>query len=55
MAARLNTPTVMLMGADTDPSMSAPYGEKAQWIKMDRLDRLSFEEVWKSVSVALKG
>ena len=55
LAARLNVPTVMLMGADTDPSMSAPYGEKAHWIKMDRLDRLSFEEVWKSVRVALKG
>ena len=55
LAARLNVPTVMLMGADTDPSMSAPYGEKAHWIKMARLDRLSFEEVWKSVRVALKG
>ena len=55
LAARLNTPTVMLMGADTDPSMSAPYGEKAQWIKIGRLDQLSFEEVWKSVRIALKG
>ena len=54
LTARLNVPTVMLMGADTDPSMSAPYGEKAQWIKKDRLDQLSFEEVWKSVKIALK-
>ena len=54
LAARLNVPTVMLMGADTDPSMSAPYGEKAQWLKKDKLDQLSFDEVWKSITVALK-
>ena len=54
LGARLNVPTVMLMGADTDPSMSAPYGEKAHWIKKNKLDQLSFEEVWKSVRIALK-
>ena len=54
LAARLNAPTVMLMGADTEPSMSAPFGEKAQWIKKDRLDQLSFDEVWETVEIALK-
>ena len=54
LAARLNSPTLMLMGADTDPLMSAPYGEKAHWIRKDRLEQLSFEEVWKSVKTVLK-
>ena len=54
LAARLNVPTVMLMGADTDASMSAPYGEKARWMQKDRLDQLSFDEVWKTVQVALE-
>ena len=46
LAARLHVPTVMLMGADTDPSMSAPYGRQARWIKRGRLDELSCDEVW---------
>ena len=54
LAARLNVPTVMLMGADTDASMSAPYGEKARWMQKDRLDQLSSEEVWETVKVALE-
>ena len=54
LAARLNVPTLMLMGADTDPSMSAPYGKKSWWIQKDKLEQLSFEEVWETVKLALK-
>ena len=54
LAARLDVPTVMLMGAETDASMSAPYGKKAKWVQKDRLDQLSFEEVWESEKVALE-
>ncbi len=54
LGARLNVPTLMLMGADTNPLMSAPHGENAHWIKRDELDQLSFEEVWKSIRVSLK-
>ena len=54
LAARLNVPTLMLMGADTDASMSAPYGEKARWIQKGRLDQLSFEDVWKTVELTLE-
>ena len=54
LAARLDVPTLMLMGAETDASMSAPYGKKAKWVQSDRLDQLSFEEVWESVKVALE-
>ena len=55
LAARLHAPTLMLMGADTDPQMSAPYGRHAQWIKQDNLDELSFEDVWSGVSALLEG
>ena len=54
LAARLNVPTLMFMGADTDASMSAPYGKKARWIQKDRLEQLSFEEVWETVKLALE-
>ena len=54
LAARLNAPTLMLMGADTDASMSAPYGEKARWIQTDRLEQLSFEKVWETVKFTLE-
>ncbi|MEC7189524.1 MAG: glycosyltransferase family 9 protein, partial [Pseudomonadota bacterium] len=54
LAARLNAPTVMLMGADTDASMSAPYGKKAWWIQKDMLEQLSFEEVWETAKLALE-
>ena len=54
LAARLNVPTLMLMGGDTDASMSAPYGKKARWIQKDRLEQLSFEEVWETAKLALE-
>ena len=54
LSARLNVPTLMLMGADTDASMSAPYGDKARWLQKDRLDELCFDEVWKTVELVLE-
>jgi len=33
LAARTGTPTLMVMGADTDPSMSAPVGARSGWIR----------------------
>lgn len=55
LAARLHTPTLMLMGADTDPEMSAPYGRHAKWLKQNKLDDLSFNDVWASVLMLLEG
>ncbi|MEJ2646432.1 MAG: glycosyltransferase family 9 protein [Gammaproteobacteria bacterium] len=40
LAARCGAPTLMLMGPDTDPSMSAPVGPHASWLKVDDLNRL---------------
>ena len=45
LAARLGAPTVMVMSAHTDPSMSAPYGPKAGWIKRDDLSDLTSSAV----------
>jgi ADP-heptose:LPS heptosyltransferase len=45
LSARLGTPTMMVMSSHTDPSMSAPYGPKAAWIRRDNLADLSAEDV----------
>lgn len=45
MGARLGAPTIMVMSRHTDPSMSAPYGPKADWIKRDDLADLSADDV----------
>lgn len=41
LAARTGTPTLMIMGADTDPSMSAPVGAKAGWIREKAVSDIS--------------
>lgn len=33
LAAKTGTPTVMVLGADTDPDMSAPVGAQCSWIQ----------------------
>ena len=33
LAARTGTPTVMVLGGDTDPDMSAPVGANCSWIQ----------------------
>lgn len=41
LAARLNAPTIMVMSHHTDPSMSAPYGARAGWIKDDDITAIT--------------
>ena len=43
LAARCGAPTVMLMGADTDPSRSAPVGAKAGWIRSEAVSDVTAE------------
>ena len=45
LAARIGTPTLMLMGGDTDPAMSAPRGANAHWLRADPITDLSLEQV----------
>ena len=49
LGARTNVPTFMLMGADTDPSMSAPIGDRADFIYAPQLEKLSASEVWEKL------
>jgi ADP-heptose:LPS heptosyltransferase len=45
LAARSGRPCLMVMGAATDPAMSAPLGAAAGWLKKDRIDTISVAEV----------
>ena len=49
LGARTNVPTCMLMGANTDPSMSAPVGDKADYIHVSQLAELPACEVWEKL------
>ncbi len=49
LGARTNVPTCMLMGADTDPSMSAPVGDRADYIYAPQLAELPASEVWEKL------
>ena len=44
LAARSGAPTLMVMGPDTDPSMSAPVGPRVGWIKKQSIADISPEE-----------
>ena len=45
LAACSGAPTVMVMGSDTDPTMSAPVGPRADWLKKEVIADISAEEV----------
>lgn len=49
LAAKTGAPSWMLMGADTDPLMSAPKGARARYIKTDDLHSLSADMVMDAV------
>ena len=45
LAARMDAPTVMVMGKDTDPLMSAPVGNKAGWVRSEKIDMVQPDDV----------
>ena len=49
LAAKTGAPSWMLMGPDTDPSMSAPTGKNAHYINTDNLQSLSAEKVMRII------
>ena len=49
LAAKTAAPTLMVMGADTDPAMSAPTGPAARYVKVDDLKTLSAEAVFQKL------
>lgn len=50
LAARMDIPTVMVMGSDTDPSMSAPIGAKAGFVHQDDIANVTPLEVMTALS-----
>ena len=49
LAARTGAPTLMLMGAETDPSMSAPVGTRASWLREDRVSEIGVDDALTSL------
>ena len=45
LAAATGAPTIMLMGPDTDPAMSAPTGACCDWIKGRPITKLTVDDV----------
>lgn len=45
LAARAGAPTIMVMGSDTDPSMSAPTGVNCGWVRKPVIDDVSPDDV----------
>ncbi len=45
LAARIGAPTLMVMGRDTEPSMSAPVGPCTDWLRKDPIGDISVDEV----------
>ena len=45
LAAKCGTPTIMVMGEETNPEMSAPTGKKAEYVRHIPLASLGAEEV----------
>jgi ADP-heptose:LPS heptosyltransferase len=45
LAAATGAPTIMLMGPDTDPAMSAPTGARCDWIKGTPITKLTVDDV----------
>lgn len=50
LAARMDTPTIMVMGSDTDPSMSAPVGASAGWLRQSNISDISATDVMAQLS-----
>ena len=49
LAAKTGAPTMMVMGPDTNPDMSAPHGPKATYLKADDLSELSATDLYHSL------
>ena len=45
LAARLGAPSLMVMGPDTDPAMSAPTGACCNWVKANHIASISAQQV----------
>jgi len=53
LAARTGVPTLMVMGGDTDPSMSAPIGARAGWVRQDNVANVTLQQAIDALSTLL--
>ena len=49
LAAALGAPTIMVMGPDTHPSMSAPTGPCCDWLQGTPITKVSVDDVWRAL------
>ena len=45
LAAETGAPTVMVMGPDTNPEMSAPTGPRCDWVRATPISNVSIDDV----------
>ena len=45
LAAATGAPTIMVMGPDTNPSMSAPTGPRCDWVRGAQISNVSIDDV----------
>ena len=45
LAAKTGVPTLMVMGQDTDPDLSAPTGARSGWVIQDRIEDVTPQAV----------
>ena len=50
LGAKLDVPTLMLMGRDTDAVKSAPIGKRAMWLRADAIDSITPDAVLKKLA-----
>ena len=50
LGAKLDVPTLMLMGRDTDAVKSAPVGKRAMWLRADAIDSITPDAVLKKLA-----
>ena len=49
LAAATGAPTIMVMGPDTNPSMSAPIGPCCDWVQGKPITKVSDDDVWRAL------
>ena len=49
LAAKIGVPTIMIMGPDTDPTMSAPTGKCCKWLRGVPISRISLKSALSSL------
>ena len=49
LAAAIGAPTIMVMGPDTDPAMSAPTGPCCDWVQATPITKVRDDDVWRAL------